>query len=152
MCCLLDGLPISSIKQAKESDRSIFLVLFPKKVPVTLAASLCLFNDLQWPPAFQGNDSSSALSLISSQSVPHYFHPLAREILKSSSTFPSFVCKPASHVESLTPRHDTGALPVTQAQSRSGILLMDLLVYVQFHAHCLQNCSLEFPFISLSKF
>ena len=49
----------------------------------------------------------------------------------------------------LLPGTITSVLPITQAQSQSGILLMDLLVYVQFHAHCLQNCSLEFPFILL---
>ena len=90
MCCMLDGLPISSIKQVKESDRSIFLVLFPKK-----SRSRSFTLSFQWP-SMTPSISREWLQLflwISSQSVPHYFHPLASEILKSSSTFPSFVFK-----------------------------------------------------------
>ena len=80
MCCLLDGLPVFSIKQVKESDRSIFLALFPKKSRSHLQLH-CVFamtsND---PQHFKGMTPAQLFLWISSQSVPHYFHPLACEI------------------------------------------------------------------------
>ena len=89
MCCMLDGLPISSIKQVKESDRSIFLVLFPKKSRSHLQLHFVFSMTFNDPQHFKGMTPALSLDLKSECST--LFSPIGKWNSKIQLNI-SFLC------------------------------------------------------------